>query len=300
MRKKIGAALGVVIGILVVLAMVGYFFGARIALYFLLDRHVDADVKPIDAAVATQVELHTEDGLRLDAWDYRVAGPRGAVIVFSGLQGPSVTYLDDFGRVLQDHGYAALLVELRGVAGSDDSPTGGQEGGTGEVRDVRAGIDYLQRVYPGVPIAAWGTSMGGHTVLASLDYTDSLDAVIAASTYTSFGDMAQTYASGAGEPTTKLLEKRYGEFGKARAVDAIARTDVPVLLAWSREDSQVPPYMSERLAAAQPKAETFVVDGDNHFIVPTTTGGFAEPVATHPYAAAVVDFLDRSLGGGRR
>ena len=290
MWKKV---LGSLAGILVVLAVVLYFFGGRIALYLVIDRHVDVDTLAVPGA--TQVELVTEDGLHLDAWDFSADQPRGSVVIISGLAGPSVTYLQEMGRMLQNAGYAALLVELRGVAGSDDSPTGAQEGGTGEVRDVLAGIDYLKQKYPGAPVGAWGTSMGGHTVLATLAHSPDLKAVVAASAFTSFGDMAELTVKGARDPVNQMMEDRYGRFAETTALEAISATTVPVLLAWSREDSQVPPRMSEELAKAYPEAETFVVDGDEHFIIPTTDDGFAEPLHQHAYGKAVLDFFDRAF-----
>lgn len=302
-------ALLAVIAMIVVLAVAAFLFADRIVLYALLGRHVDAEVRPIDEDRATQVQLLTEDELRLQAWDFAplsthpvehsdTAGqpdPKGAVIVLSGLQGPSVTWLHEYGELLQDNGYAALLVEMRGVAGSEGD---GQEAGMGEVRDIRAGIDYLSTTYPGTPVAVWGTSMGGHAALAALDFTDPehpIAAVIAASAITSFADMAGQYNEALVAPIGERLATRYGKYGAANALHAITHATVPVLLAYSREDSVVPATMSQELKAAYPAAEEYVVDGDHHFIVPADSDGFTHPVAEDPYADAVIEFLDRSL-----
>lgn len=57
---------------------------------------------------------------------------------------------------LVDAGLVALRVNFRGVGQS----TGTHDEGRGEVEDVRAGLDYLSKHYPGQPIMLAGFSFG--------------------------------------------------------------------------------------------------------------------------------------------
>lgn len=59
-------------------------------------------------------------------------------------------------KVLQDHGYAVLRFNFRGVGRSE----GAHDEGRGEQDDLRAALDVLERDFPGLPIVAGGFSFG--------------------------------------------------------------------------------------------------------------------------------------------
>ena len=59
-------------------------------------------------------------------------------------------------KVIQDHGYAVLRFNFRGVGRSE----GTHDDGHGEQDDVRAALDTLERDFPGLPILAGGYSFG--------------------------------------------------------------------------------------------------------------------------------------------
>ena len=59
-------------------------------------------------------------------------------------------------KVFQEHGYAVLRFNFRGVGRSE----GTHDDGHGEQDDVRVALDALERDFPGLPIIAGGYSFG--------------------------------------------------------------------------------------------------------------------------------------------
>lgn len=59
-------------------------------------------------------------------------------------------------KALQHHGVAALRFNFRGVGRSE----GAHDQGRGELDDVRAALDELERRFPGLPLLAGGFSFG--------------------------------------------------------------------------------------------------------------------------------------------
>jgi len=62
-------------------------------------------------------------------------------------------------RALQAAGLAVLRFNFRGAGESE----GTHDGGPGEVEDARAGLDWMQAKYPGLPLWAGGFSFGART-----------------------------------------------------------------------------------------------------------------------------------------
>lgn len=309
-RKKALVWLGSILAVLVVIALLAWYFSARIVLHFLFAPQHNIDVYTSPALEAAHTRITTEDGLGLDAWELAPENdPKGGVVILSGLQGPSVTHLHEFGEFLQDEGYTALLVETRGLAGSDGDRL---EGGLGEIRDLEAGLTYLRTEHPDLPLGVWGTSMGGFVALASLDYLDADTmpaAVVASSTYTDlpsiFTDIAIAYGlpesqrAALEEETTEELGDRYDEYTNASALHAVQHTYTKLMLAYAEDDVQVPSRHSKELIAAARAAgkdpEVFVVPGKEHFIVPANEEGLTEYVGDTDYGHAVADFFTRNL-----
>lgn len=313
-RKKSLVWLSSILAVLVVIALLAGYFSARIILHFLFappQHAIDVYTSP-PALEAAHTRITTEDGLGLDAWELAPdTDPKGGVVILSGLQGPSVTHLHEFGEFLQDQGYTALLLEMRGIAGSEGDH---EEGGLGEIRDLKAGLTYLRSEHPDLPLGVWGTSMGGFVTLASLDYLDADTmpaAVVATSSYTNFpsifADTAIAYGlppesqrTAVEEGITEELGDRYGEYTTASALHAVQNTDTKIMLAYAEGDVQVPSRHSKELIAAARAAgkdpEVFAVEGKEHFIVPPANEeGLTEYVGDTSYGRAVADFFARNL-----
>ena len=309
-RKKSLVWLSSILAVLVVIALLAGYFSARIILHFLFAPQHAIDVYTSPALEAAHTRITTEDGLGLDAWELAPdTDPKGGVVILSGLQGPSVTHLHEFGEFLQDQGYTALLLEMRGIAGSEGDH---EEGGLGEIRDLKAGLTYLRSEHPDLPLGVWGTSMGGFVTLASLDYLDADTmpaAVVATSSYTNFpsifADTAIAYGlpesqrTAVEEGITEELGERYGEYTTASALHAVQNTDTKIMLAYAEGDVQVPSRHSKELIAAARAAgkdpEVFAVEGKEHFIVPANEEGLTEYVGDTSYGRAVADFFARNL-----
>lgn len=62
---------------------------------------------------------------------------------------------------LNEAGLTTLRINFRGVGQS----SGSHDEGRGELEDVRAGLDYLETNYPGLPLTLCGFSFGAHVGL---------------------------------------------------------------------------------------------------------------------------------------
>ena len=89
---------------------------------------------------------------------------RPIVIVFHGLEGSiNSPYAQQMMQALQDQNWNAVLMHFRGCSGRANKLPRSYH--SGDTADARYFIEYLQKQYPGVPIAAVGYSLGGNMLL---------------------------------------------------------------------------------------------------------------------------------------
>ncbi len=113
------------------------------------------------------VQIQTDDGLLLQARHRPAdaAPTRGAALLchphpaFGGHM--DVWLLPTIAARLARDGWASLRINFRGVEGSQGRQTAGLE----EHLDVAAGVDWLRREHPGVPLATVGWSFGAAMAL---------------------------------------------------------------------------------------------------------------------------------------
>ncbi len=107
-----------------------------------------------------QMYLRTEDGLKIWASEITTTHPKAVIIYLSGIVQPSVTYFYGHAKIMQDNGYASILLDVRGHGKSDGNRICL---GYDEVKDVQAVVDYInsQEKYKDAPIVVQGASMGG-------------------------------------------------------------------------------------------------------------------------------------------
>jgi len=262
---------------------------------------------PSDFGVtARDVTLETADGLRLKAWyvaanadiDTEMTFPRAQVVIFSGIQNPSVTAFFPHAAWLGDNGYATLLVETRG-----HRPSEGTLGlGMGEVEDAAAALAFLEAESPGTRNVLFGLSMGAAGAVTSFGELQGYDALVSLSSYSSWPDVfAENMADMLGLPQWLCNAEKpfmWLYLGFTHGFDKLPRNPLaeiqkangrPVLLMHSLEDSQVPYADFERLSAAYPKADIFLRSGDHHFIVEDDL--FFTPAEDSAYADAILEFL---------
>ncbi len=257
----------------------------------------DVDLAP------ERVTLVTNDGLELAAHWVHVREPAAVVIFVSGTHGPSVTAFFGHAAMLAEEGYASLLVELRARGESQGERIGlAYE----EVQDLRAGVAHVQTrlEYVGVPIVAYGLSLGGATAINAAGVTPAIDGVVSLSAFSSWSEVFVD-SMGLPEPFA-TVQRAFVElylgftYGFDRR-DLVPRRQIerlgsrPALLIHSRSDSQVPFASFERLVERAPAhVETWVRDGDAHLVV--TDGSFLRPWEDGEYADVVLGFLGRHFG----
>lgn len=122
-------------------------------------------------------------------------------------------------KVLQEHGYAVLRFNFRGVGRSE----GAHDDGRGEQDDVRAALDTLERAYPGLPIVAGGYSFGSIMALA-VGVDDTRVCALMALGFPVNAMRTTAFVSGSTKPRL-FVQGELDEFGDgaaiARLVDAL-------------------------------------------------------------------------------
>lgn len=251
----------------------------------------------------TRLVLTTDDGLEVVAYEVFVEQPQAIIIFLSGIHNPSVTAFFGHARMLHEHGYASILLEMRAHGESEgDTIALGYE----EHLDVRAVVDHIKADarYQDVPIAVYGVSMGGSTAINATGLMPEIDGLISLSAYSSW-DEVFVDNMGIGEPLASVQRFfvrvyttiRYGWDNRhvtpRNQIQNLG--DRPALLIHSRQDSQVPFANFERLVAVAPgHVETWVREGDLHMIVEGEY--FLEPEQDTEYGMRILGFLKKHFG----
>ena len=183
------------------------------------------------------VELHTDDGLVLDAW--WVAGGPTAVMVLHG-NGGNRAGRAPLATALQELGLSVLLTDYRGYGGNPGRPSQ-----AGLLADARAGAVWLADRDDVDDVVLFGESLGAAVALAlARDHPPA--AVVLRSPFTSLVDVARAHY---GPVPGWLLRDHYP------AVDWVGDLDAPLLVIAGGDDEIVPEASSRALfeAAGEPK-----------------------------------------------
>jgi len=300
-RRRWPKVLAILMGALAALIVAGLFALPFIEMHSLVDLHVqfNKSYAAEDYGLASdKLTLTTGDGLKLATYRVDAESPRAAVIFVSGIHSPSVTAFFGHAAMLRKEGFSSLLVEMRAH--------GESEGdriclGTKEVLDVQAAVQYLKGMNPDLPVVVCGLSMGAGTAVNAIGETPQIDALITLSAFSTWPDVFAYNMEMMGIPKFLCeMEKpfvwvymgvKYGADGlKLNPLDGILKLNGrPALLMHSKGDTQVPYASFEMLKAAAPEAETYVVDGDHHFIC---DDHFLHPEEDKAYSAALLGFLN--------
>lgn len=252
-----------------------------------------------------QMYLRTEDGLNIWVSEITTTRPKAVIIYLSGIVQPSVTYFYGHAKVMQDKGYASMLLDVRGHGKSDGSRICL---GYDEVKDIKAVVNYInsQEKYKDVPIVIQGASMGGAIAVNSFGQLKDIDALIAMSAYSSFEDVILDTLDGYGIPKFILsLEKPliisslklvYGsdKVKYIKPMEQIKNADGrPVLLMASTGDTEVPPVNMNRLKEAYPEAKSWLRNSWVHYIIKDCD--FKNVEDDEEYWTQILDFLDKEV-----
>ncbi len=188
------------------------------------------------------VELITDDGLKLNAWFIPASQPRGVVLFCHGNAGNISHRLESI-AVFNSLNLSTFIFDYRGYGKSEGKP---DEQGT--YLDAKAAWKYL-REKRGVNeknIILFGRSIGG-TIAAWLAGEEKPSALILESTFTSVGELGREFYP---YLPVKLLSRYH-----YNAAEYVNKVNCPVLVVHSPDDEIVPYSHGLRLyeEANQPK-----------------------------------------------
>ncbi len=213
--------------------------------------------------------LTTEDGITINAWYLPARQARGVLIVCHGNAG-NIGYEIPFARMFVDRGWSCVLLEYRGYGRSGGSPS---EQGT--YLDAVAAFDAARKAAPELPIAVFGSSLGG-AIAIELALRRKVAAVITEATFTSLPKLAQEMYRWL--PVRWLTRFRYDSLSK------MGRLTVPYLNIHSPGDRLVPyRHSAPLLAACRSRKEHLRTEGGHN------DGGFQQ---NPEWVDAVVRFLE--------
>ena len=205
-------------------------------------------------AGASQVELHTDDGLTLRAWHAPATGParNATVLVLPGNAGSRADRVP-LARAVAARGFDVVLLDYRGYGGNPGSPT--EEG---LAADARAAHRYLvdeRGVDPG-RVLLWGESLGA-AVAVRLARERTIGGLVLRSPFTSLADVGAVHYPFL--PVRLLLRDRYP------VAEQVARVRVPTTVVLGTADRIVPPAESRAVADAAAQLHRRVeVPGADH------------------------------------
>ncbi len=225
----------------------------------------------------TDVQISAFDDALLRAWFIQPQRNNGnAVILLHGL-GDHRTGMQGYAEMFLNHGYSVLMPDARahGISGGDH-PTYGLL----ERDDIRRWFEWIEREYQPQCIFGFGESMGAAQLLQSLDSEPNFCAVAAESSFSSFREIAhdrmgQQFHAGPWVGSTVLRPvvemalayrrwKYHLDLATVSPENAVAHTQVPVLLIHGQIDSNIPVRHSRRIKLANPQAVLWEVPGADH------------------------------------
>jgi fermentation-respiration switch protein FrsA (DUF1100 family) len=244
-------ALVAVFVVLAVLVAAAWWFQRRL-IYF----PATGPVAPARSVIigASDVTLHTSDGLELGAWFVppETRGRRMTVLVANGNAG------DRSGRAalagtLAARGFAVLLFDYRGYGGNPGSPSE-----TGLALDARAAYDYLvtDAAVPPDRVLFLGESLGA-AVVTELATKHPPAGLVLRSPFVSLASVGQVHYPFL--PVRLLLRDDFP------VSERLADVEAPVSVVYGSEDSIVPPDQSRSVAESAPSLwKLFEVTGADH------------------------------------
>jgi len=220
--------------------------------------------------VCEDVELQTEDGVRLSAWWMPNGKPnRPPVVILHGL-GASKAHMIDYILLAQEQGNPTLAIDFRGHGGSDSSLT---SIGFYESRDAVTAMKFVRERGAGNPVL-WGTSMGAVSALLAAARDGSAAGVIADAPFDTYRNTVLHHAKlmyGLSEyPLVAMAFPMIEQRARFRIDDvdclqAASGIRAPLLVLAAEKDTRmpIPVVRSVYDRAAGPK-EFWVIPGEGH------------------------------------
>lgn len=291
-RRRLLRRLAAAVGVWLLLAAVGaaLLLHPRLAAPFLRFE----DLKPpSDAAPTTRTDLSvtTADGFVIRGTILAPPSPKGVVLLWHGYGG---TRLLGAAAHVASWGYEAVACDFRGH-GASDGPT--TTFGRDEARDVVAVAADARTRRPGLPLAAWGISLGGAAIAFAAETSRDFDAVILESVYSTlessfdrrFASFAPAWLAPLAAPAWTFAVA-WGRLDPAnvRPPEAARRLRPErTLLVTGAEDPWATTDDLRLLSESLPGAPTIVVPGARHHDLRQVGGA--------DYLARVRAFLDARM-----
>jgi uncharacterized protein len=223
------------------------------------------------------VSMTTPDAVILRAWAIHPRHPNGdSVILLHGL-GDNRVGMTGYAQILLAHGYSVLLPDARAHGASGGTLA---TYGLVERNDIHQWLDFLSAQDHPRCIFGIGESMGAAQLLQSLDTGTHFCAIVAESSFSNFHEIAydrmgQPFHLGPWFGRTFLRPLVEAAFLRARwkfnldlqrvsPEDAVAATQVPVLLIHGQIDSNIPVRHSRRIHARNAKTVLWEVPNADH------------------------------------
>jgi pimeloyl-ACP methyl ester carboxylesterase len=201
---------------------------------------------------ATQVRLHTADGLDLDAWFLRARAPgRDATVLVANGNGGNRSLRAPLAAALSEAGFSVLLFDYRGYGGNQGSPSE-----AGLALDVRAARDFLVENTPTGKLLYFGESLGA-AVVTELATEHPPDGMLLRSPFVDLAAVGSVHYPFL--PVRTLLRDRYA------VARQLSRVTAPTTVVLGTADSVVPAAQSRVVAnAAAGPTRVVEVPGAGH------------------------------------
>lgn len=250
------------------------------------------------------LNLETEDGYTLAAWELKVHQPRATIIFVGGLNDPPVSAFFGHAALLAKEGFDALLIELR----SHGESSGEQVYlGYGEHLDILAGLDYLQNQNSDLPVLVFGVDLGGAVAINATGLYPDIAGLISIGAFSSWSDLFRDNLYFSGAPLTLALVTKpfvnlytLVKFGyenrRLEPKQQIARLDGrPALLMHSQDDQFASVLNLERIMQhipeSEPNVEIWLREGAEHLVC----SDFLKPQNDRVYVERLLEFLNQNF-----
>ena len=249
-------------------------------------------IHEVDQLSYELVSITARDGLHLVGSYYHFKANAPVQILFHGYRSNGRREFSGNNRIAVKLGFNAIVVDERahGKSGGHTITFGIKER-----YDCLAWAEYAaQRFGPDIPIILTGVSMGAATVLmaSSLPLPQNVAAIIADCPYSSPGEIIRKVSRDVklppklAYPFVVIGALVFGRFKlwETSPVEAVRRTQIPILLIHGDDDRFVPCEMSSQIyAACNSAAELVIFPGAGHALSYFTD--------TKLYEKTVLDFL---------
>lgn len=241
------------------------------------EQHIEF-IKERKAWLETQktedVYIKSGDGLKLHATLLRNKNNKNCVICFHGYTSMG---LNDYGAIAKfyyEQGFNMLIVDDRAHGESEGKYIGF---GVLDRFDVVKWVEYAVKLFGNdVKIMLHGDSMGATTVLmaSNLNLPENVKTIVADCGFTSAYDVfSHILKRDYHIPkfpimnVTEMMTRRKAGYGynDVSTLDAVAKTDIPILFIHGDKDDFVPTWMSEKnYNACKSEKKLLIVEGADH------------------------------------